>query len=79
VKSRGNVVGIATGYGLDDCGVGVRVPVGQDFSLFLIVQTGSGVQPTSYPMATGAPSSTVKRPGREADQSPPTSAEIKEM
>jgi hypothetical protein len=26
--SRGGVVGIATGYGLDDRGVGVRVPVG---------------------------------------------------
>jgi hypothetical protein len=25
--SRGSVVGIATGYGLDDLGVGVRVPV----------------------------------------------------
>jgi hypothetical protein len=23
-----SVVGIANGYGLDDCGVGVRVPVG---------------------------------------------------
>jgi hypothetical protein len=27
-KSRGTVVGIATGYGLDDRGVGVRVQVG---------------------------------------------------
>jgi hypothetical protein len=26
--SRGSVVGIAIGYGLDDIGVGVRVPVG---------------------------------------------------
>jgi hypothetical protein len=26
--SRDNVVGISTGYGLDDQGVGVRVPVG---------------------------------------------------
>jgi hypothetical protein len=26
--SRNSVVGIATGYGLDDQGVGVRVPVG---------------------------------------------------
>jgi hypothetical protein len=26
--SRGSVVGIATGYGLDDWGVGVRIPVG---------------------------------------------------
>jgi hypothetical protein len=28
VVSRGNVVGIATGYGLNDRGVGVRVAVG---------------------------------------------------
>jgi hypothetical protein len=27
-RSRDSVVGIATGYGLDDRGVGVRVPVG---------------------------------------------------
>jgi hypothetical protein len=28
VQSQDSVVGIATGYGLDDRGVGVRVPVG---------------------------------------------------
>jgi hypothetical protein len=28
LQGRENVVGIATGYGLDDRGVGVRVPVG---------------------------------------------------
>jgi hypothetical protein len=28
IISRDSVVGIATGYGLDDRGVGVRVPVG---------------------------------------------------
>jgi hypothetical protein len=32
-RSRDSVVGIATGYGPDDRGVGVRVPVGgQEFS-----------------------------------------------
>jgi hypothetical protein len=47
-------VGIATAYGLDDRGVGVRVPVGvKNFSLVYIVQTGSGAHPTSYPMGTG--------------------------
>jgi hypothetical protein len=30
-RSRDSVVGIATGYGLDDRGVGVRVPVGSRF------------------------------------------------
>jgi hypothetical protein len=51
--SRGSSVGIATGYGLDDRGVGVRVPVGSEFSLLHVVQTGSGVHPASYPMGTG--------------------------
>jgi hypothetical protein len=31
-RSRGSAVGIATGYGLDDWGVGVRVPVGSRIS-----------------------------------------------
>jgi hypothetical protein len=51
-ESRDSVVGIATGYGLDDRGVGVRVSVGQDFSPLHIVQTGSGAHLTSYPMGT---------------------------
>jgi hypothetical protein len=32
IRSRGSVVGIATGYGLDDWGVGVHVPVGSRIS-----------------------------------------------
>jgi hypothetical protein len=51
--SRGSAVGIATAYGLSDLGVGVRVPVELEFSLFHIVQTGSGVHPASCPMGTG--------------------------
>jgi hypothetical protein len=51
----------------------------QEFSLLQIIQTGSGVHPTSYPMDTGALSPGVKRPGREADQSPPASVEVKKM
>jgi hypothetical protein len=49
------------------------------FSLLHVVQTGSGVHRTSYPMGDGALSSGVKRPGREADHSHPTSAEVKKM
>jgi hypothetical protein len=48
-------VGIATGYGLDDRGVGVRVPKYQEFSLLQVVPTGSGVHTTSYPMGTAGP------------------------
>jgi hypothetical protein len=43
-----SAVGIANGYGLDDQGVGVRVPVGQEFLVHHIVQTGYVVHPASY-------------------------------
>jgi hypothetical protein len=49
----GSSVGIATGYRVEDGGVGVRVQVGQEFSLFHVVQTGSVVHPASYTMGTG--------------------------
>jgi hypothetical protein len=50
--SRDSAVGIATGYGLDDQGVGVRVPVGPRFFSSYAVQTGSGAYPASYPVGT---------------------------
>jgi hypothetical protein len=78
-RSWDSAVGVATGYGLDGRGVGVRVPVGGRIYLLQVVQTGSGVHPTSYPINTGALSPGVKRQGREADHSPPTSAEVKKM
>jgi hypothetical protein len=64
-------VSIATGYGLDDQGVGVRVPAGgRIFS--------SSCRPDRL---WGSLSllwvARVKRPGHEADHSPPTSAEVK--
>jgi hypothetical protein len=44
----------------------------------MLVQNGSGIHPASYPMGTGgALSLGVKRPGREADHLPPSSAEVK--
>jgi hypothetical protein len=69
-----SVVGIATSYGLDDRGVGVRVPWGQEFSLLQIVQTD--LRSTQLPVKW-VPG--VKWPGREVDHSPPTSAEVKKM
>jgi hypothetical protein len=45
-------------------------PNSQEFSLLHVVQTGSGAHPDFY-------SPGVKRLGREADHSPPTSAEVK--
>jgi hypothetical protein len=51
-RSRDSVVGVATGYGLDDRRLGVRVPVGSRFSLLHVVQTDSGAHRTFYPMGT---------------------------
>jgi hypothetical protein len=53
--SRDSVVGIVTSYRLDERVVGVRISQGQEFSLLQIVQTGSEVHQTSYPMGTGGP------------------------
>jgi hypothetical protein len=69
---------IVSDYGLDDRAIGVRYPAGaKDFSSNLCVQTSSGAHPASCPMSTGVLSPGVKaRPGRDADHSPPSSAEF---
>jgi hypothetical protein len=76
-KSRDSSIGIATGYGLDDQGSEFESREDQEFSLLRNIQTGPGAHPVSYPMDNGGPFSGVKRPRREADHSPPTSAEVK--
>jgi hypothetical protein len=53
LRSRDSVVGIATGYGLDDKGVGIWVPVGSRIFSSPCRSTGSGVCQTSYPVGTG--------------------------
>jgi hypothetical protein len=77
--SRGSSGSIVSDYGLDDRAIEVRSPTGaEDFSSSLCVQTGSGAHPASYPMGTGGPFPGDKvRPGRDADHSPPSSAEVK--
>jgi hypothetical protein len=57
---------------------GVRSPAGAKyFSSILCVQTGSGEHPASCTMGTGGPFTGGKaRPGRDADHSPPPSAEV---
>jgi hypothetical protein len=67
-------------YGLDDRAIEVRSQTGaEDFSSSLCIQTGSGAHPASYPMGTGVLSPGGKaRPGRDADHSPPSSAEVKD-
>jgi hypothetical protein len=74
-KTRDSSVGIV---GLDDRGSRVRFSAGAgNFSLCNRVQNGYGAHPTSYPMGTWDLSLGVKRPGREADHSPPSSADVK--
>jgi hypothetical protein len=69
---------IVPGYGLDDREVEVRSTAeAKDFSSSLCVQTGSGAHPASCPMGTGGPFPGGKaRPGRDADHSPRSSAEV---
>jgi hypothetical protein len=77
--SRDSSVGIALDYGLDDWGSRVRFPAGAgNFSLHHRVQNGSGAHSASYPMGTRGSFPGVKRSGRKADHSPPSSAEVKE-
>jgi hypothetical protein len=69
-------VGIALGCGLDDLGFESR----QELGIFLFTTASSlAVGPTQPPIQwlPGALSLGVKRPGREADHSPPSSAEGK--
>jgi hypothetical protein len=65
--------------GLDNRAIEVRSPTeAEDFSSSLCVQTGSGAHTASYPMGTGSSFPEGKaRPGRDADHSPPSSAEVK--
>jgi hypothetical protein len=77
--SRDSIGGIVTSYGLDDHRVRVRVPVGS--RIFLFTSSTLALGPTQPPLhwVPGALSPGVKQPGREVDNSPPTSAEIKKM
>jgi hypothetical protein len=76
LRSRDSVVGIATGYGLDDGGVGVRVPVGS--SIFSSPRRPERLwSPTNLSYGKpGALSLEIKRPGREIEHSSPASADV---
>jgi hypothetical protein len=71
-------VGIVSGYGLDDRPIAVRsLAEERGFSSSLCVQTGSEVHPASCTMGAGGPFPGAKaRSGRDADHSPPSSAEV---
>jgi hypothetical protein len=78
MRSRGSSGSIVSDYGLDDRAIEVRSPTGADFSSSPCVQTGFGAHPASYPMGTrGSYPGGKARPGRDADHSPPSSAEVK--
>jgi hypothetical protein len=60
--------------------IGIRISVeAGNFSLHYRFQTVFGAHPDSYPIGTRALSPEVKRPVREADYSPPSTAEVKEF
>jgi hypothetical protein len=80
-KSRVSSGSIVSDYGLDDREIGVRSPAWKkDFSSTLCVQPGSGAHPASCTIGTGGPFPGGKaRPGRDADHSPPSSAEVENV
>jgi hypothetical protein len=75
--NRDSTVGIATGYGLDDRGFGVRVHVGS--RIFFSTSSRLALWATQPPIQwePGALSPGIKRQGREADHSSPAIAEVK--
>jgi hypothetical protein len=64
-----------SGWTTDKPGFGSRQ--GKRFSILQNVKTGCGAHPPSHQMDTGVPYPGVKQPGREANHSPPSSADIK--
>jgi hypothetical protein len=71
-KSRDSSVGIATSYRLDDRGFESSSSPGRVKNFLFSTQPPTQRVP-------GALSPELKRPGSEADHSPPASAEVKKM
>jgi hypothetical protein len=76
--SRDSAVGIVTGYGLGEGGVGVWVPVKSIVFSPRRPYRLRGQPKLLYSGYQGL-SPRIKRPGRKVDHSPPTSAEVKKM
>jgi hypothetical protein len=77
----GSLVSIMSGYEPDDRVIEVRSSVNtKDCSSNLCAQTGSVAHPAFCKMGTVGPLSRAKaRPGRDADHSPPSSAEVERV
>jgi hypothetical protein len=75
IGSRDGAVVIASSYGLDDRGIGVRVPVGS--RIFPSPRRSDQLLGPPNLLSNGYGG--VKQQGREADHSPPSSAEVKKM
>jgi hypothetical protein len=76
-QEPGQISGITLGYGLDVPGFETR----QGLGIFLFTTASRpALGPTQHHIqwVQGAPSLGVKWPGREANHSPPSSAEVKE-
>jgi hypothetical protein len=80
LRSWDSAVGIASGYGLDDQGDRSSSPGSVKNGLFSR-SSRPAVRPTQPPIqwVPGALSPGVKRQGREADHSPPVSAEVNKI
>jgi hypothetical protein len=76
--SRDSVVCISTGYVLDDRMIGVRVPI---VSRIFSTSSRPAQGPTQPPIqwVPGALSPEVNWSGREANHSPPATADVKQM
>jgi hypothetical protein len=76
--SRGTSVSVVSDYGLDDRAIGFRFPAeANDFSSSLCVQINFETHLAFCTMGTGDPFPGPKeRLGRDADHSPPSSAEV---
>jgi hypothetical protein len=77
-RSRGSSGSIVSDYGLDDRAIGVRFPAGQRvFPLAFVSRSALGPTqpPVQYVPGVLSPGGKA-RPGRDADHSPPSSAEV---
>jgi hypothetical protein len=79
VGSWNSLVSIATGYGLDEEGSNSSPGGVKNFLFSKSSRQALGFTQPPKRWVPGAYSPGVKRPGRDADHSPPASAEVKKM